>query len=300
MLKKTRTIWTSQTSTSDSEPPGFCLFIEQLGTATQVSSNAVTDNIQPSFSLDQRPVRKVFTDRRGGSSSGEFKSFNLGDHVGDAPEAVAANRRKLATAIGLSPSDLVFMEQIHSANVTEVTADSIATARVEQGIDAADPAIMEFSDALVTRQRRTALVVLTADCVPVLLSDTEAGVIAAVHAGRLGARNGILRATVEKMIELGAHAGDIHALFGAAASGARYEVPAHMAADVEAHLPGSRTRTAQGTDGLDLRAGLVRQIMEMGVRNVNVDPRCTIDTLEFFSYRREGKTGRQAGVVWLP
>lgn len=244
-------------------------------------------------------MRKVFTNRRGGSSTAEFESFNLGDHVGDAPEAVAANRRKLAQAIGLEPSDLVFMEQIHSANVNEVTQESIAQARADQGIDADAPAIIEFSDALVTTERGTALVVLTADCVPVLLSDSDAGVVAAVHAGRLGARNGILRATVERMIECGAQPDNIHALFGAAASGARYEVPAHMAADVEAHLPGSRTRTTQGTDGLDLRAGLVRQIMEMGVRNVNVDPRCTIDSAEFFSYRREGKTGRQAGVVWL-
>lgn len=244
---------------------------------------------------DQHPrVRKVFTDRNGGASTGPYASFNLGDHVGDDPAAVAHNRQRLADVLGLGVERLVFMEQIHSPNVTEVTADHLTSG---------ESAVIEATDALVTTMRGTALIVLTADCVPVLLSDEDAGVVAAVHAGRMGARNGIVRRTVARMEELGAVPSNIHALLGAAASGENYEVPQAMATDVEAKLPGSATTTAQGTTGLDIPAGLTRQLLSLGVRSIDADPRCTIapeNSDRFFSYRREGTTGRQAGVVWMP
>lgn len=73
-----------------------------------------------------------------------------------------------------------------------------------------------------------------------------------------------------------------------------------MAEDVEKHLPGSQCRTAQGTTGLELRSGLERQLNELGVKAVDIDPRDTISDKDFFSHRREGNTGRQAGVIWLP
>ena len=101
------------------------------------------------------------------------------------------------------------------------------------------------------------------------------------------------------MRELGAGPHAIQALLGPAASGKNYEVPPAMAADVEKHLPGARTTTTQGTTGLDIRAGLVRQLMGLGVTAIEADPRCTIAEKDFFSYRREGRTGRQAGVIWL-
>lgn len=236
-----------------------------------------------------RRVRKVFTDRNGGASAEPFGTFNLGDHVGDDPAAVAANRERLSSLLGV---DLVFMEQIHSPNVTEVTAATVAGSN-DSGVT------VETTDALITTVPRVGLVVLTADCVPLLLSDEDAGVIAAVHAGRMGARNGIVRRTVDRMEQLGAIPANIHVLMGAAASGANYEVPEAMAADVESKLPGSKTRTSQGTTGLDIRAGLTRQLLSMGVRSIDADPRCTIESPNFFSYRREGKTGRQAGVVWM-
>lgn len=115
----------------------------------------------------------------------------------------------------------------------------------------------------------------------------------------MGARNGIVSATVEAMVDLGARPGNIQVLLGPAAAGESYEVPADMAADVEKHLPGSRTRTRAGTPGLDLRSGLVRQLMGLGVRHIDADPRDTVTDTDFFSYRREGTTGRQAGVIWL-
>ena len=241
-------------------------------------------------SLDprHRPVRKVFTTRAGGVSQSPYASFNLGDHVGDDPRAEASNRNRLADIIGLSPDKVVYMEQIHSNTVTVIDEAP------------ADGQAVEATDALVTTQRGLALAVLVADCVPVLLSDTDAGVIAAVHAGRMGARNGIVAKTIAKMEELGAKPSRIHALMGAAASGANYEVPEAMARDVEAKLPGSIARTTKGTTGLDIRAGLLRQMLSLGVQMIDSDPRCTIEDEDLFSYRREGTTGRQAGVVWLP
>ncbi|MDO5511223.1 peptidoglycan editing factor PgeF [Corynebacterium sp.] len=231
-----------------------------------------------------RPVRMVFTTRAGGVSSSPYDSFNLGDHVGDDPAAVAANRERLARVLELE--HVVWMEQIHSHNVTVVEGPQD------------DP--VEATDALVTTQRRLALAVLVADCVPVLLADHVHGVVAAAHAGRMGARNGIVRRTVETMLELGARPESIQVVLGPAASGRHYEVPAEMAADVDKHLPGSTTRTEKGTPGIDVRAGLVRQLMSLGVTTIEADPRCTIEDEDFFSYRREGTTGRQAGLVWLP
>ncbi|EOM78123.1 peptidoglycan editing factor PgeF [Rhodococcus rhodnii] len=232
-----------------------------------------------------RRVRRVVTTRRGGVSAAPYDSFNLGDHVGDDPEAVAVNRRRLAEGIGLPPDRLVWMEQIHSRNVAVVTEP-------QDGPVAA-------TDALVTTVPNLALVTLSADCVPILLSDDDAGVIAAVHAGRIGARIGIVPRVLDAMIGLGAEPARIGALLGPAASGRRYEVPLAMQQDVETHLPGSASRTEKGTPGLDLRAGLRRQLTTAGVGAVAEDPRCTIEDTELFSHRRDAPTGRLAAVIWM-
>jgi copper oxidase (laccase) domain-containing protein len=105
--------------------------------------------------------------------------------------------------------------------------------------------------------------------------------------------------TLEAMQRLGARAGDVSALLGPAVSGANYEVPAEMAAEVEARLPGSRTTTSRGTPGLDLRAGIARQLAAAGVRAIDIDPRCTVADAALFSHRRDAPTGRLASVVWM-
>lgn len=230
-------------------------------------------------------IRRVTTTRAGGASAPPFDSFNLGDHVGDDPAAVAANRARLAAAIGLAPDHVVWMNQVHSDHVEIVG---------EPRTDALDA-----TDALVTATTGLALAVVTADCVPVLLADARAGVIGAVHAGRVGAANGVVLRTVEAMQSLGAHLPDISALLGPAVSGPNYEVPEQMAADVETRLPGSRTTTARGTPALDLRAGLARQLGELGVRSIDIDPRCTVADPALFSHRRDAPTGRLASVVWM-
>lgn len=230
-----------------------------------------------------RPVRMVFTSRAGGASAYPYESFNLGGHVGDDPANVAANRDRLLRITGIE--NIVWMEQLHTNTVTVVDGPR----------DTPVPA----TDAILTTQRRLGLGVLVADCTPVLLVDVSAGVIAAVHAGRLGARNGIVVNTVREMQKLGAQPERIQVVMGPAASGKNYEVPEEMANDVERRLPGSKCKTAQGTWGIDVRAGLIRQLMGLGITNIDSDPRCTIEDTDFFSFRREGTTGRQAGVIWL-
>ncbi len=230
-------------------------------------------------------IRRVVTARAGGFSTGPYESFNLGDHVGDDPEAVRRNRIRLADEIGVDPTRMVWMEQIHSRNVTRV--DGLVTQPV--------PA----TDALVTTTENLALAVLSADCVPLLLSDERAGVIAAVHAGRIGARTGIVPRVLEEMERAGATISRIGGFLGPAASGRQYEVPADMQADVDKHLPGSATWTVKNTPGLDLRAGIRRQLLAAGVSAVAQDPRCTIEDVALFSHRRGAPTGRLASVIWM-
>jgi hypothetical protein len=208
----------------------------------------------------------------------------LGDHVGDCPDAVAANRARLATGIGLPAGRVTWMEQVHGRTVTVV--------------DGPQPQPVPACDALVTTQPKLAVAVLVADCVPVLLADPIGHVVAAVHAGRVGARAGVLPAVLETMRRLGARIERVEALLGPSACGQCYEVPMQMQTEVEARLPGSACRTHQGSAGLDLRAGLWRQLAAAGVAKVGVDPRCTIEEPELYSYRRDGVTGRLAAVTW--
>lgn len=230
-------------------------------------------------------IRRVVTTRDGGVSRPPFDTFNLGDGSGDEPSAVVTNRQRLADELGLRRDRVCFMEQVHGRTAT-VVGDA------EQ-----HPA--EATDALVTARAGVAVVALVADCVPILLGDPEAAVVAAIHAGRVGARVGVLHAGLETMRAVGADLGRVEALLGPAICGHCYEVPAAMANDVEQHLPGSACRTRGGSPALDLRAGLCGQLERLGVGKIGVDPRCTAEDRSLFSYRRDGTTGRIAAVTWI-
>ncbi|MGH4023438.1 MAG: peptidoglycan editing factor PgeF [Pseudonocardiaceae bacterium] len=230
-------------------------------------------------------IRRVVTTRDGGASEPPYASFNLGAHVGDRAEAVAANRARLASGVGLPADRLVWMEQVHG--------------RAVAAVDGPRSQPVPATDGLVTAEPELALVALVADCVPVLLADPVAGVVGAVHAGRVGARIGVLLAALEAMQGLGARLERVEALLGPAACGQCYEVPADMQAGVVAQLPGSACRTRQGTAGLDVRAGLRRQLTDAGVARIGVDPRCTIEDPTLYSYRRDGITGRLAALTWF-
>ncbi|HME48366.1 peptidoglycan editing factor PgeF [Mycobacterium sp.] len=230
-------------------------------------------------------IRRVTTTRAGGVSAPPYDTFNLGDHVGDDPQAVAANRKRLAAAIGLHEDRLIWMNQVHGDRVAVVEGPRDTP--------------VDDSDALVTTTPRLALAVITADCVPVLMADARAGVVAAVHAGRVGAHRGVVARTVAAMLAAGAHVEDVSVLLGPAVSGPNYEVPDEMAAEVEAALPGSRTTSVRGTTALDLRAGIARQLRDLGINAIDADPRCTVADPTLFSHRRDAPTGRLASLVWM-
>ncbi|GHE13079.1 laccase domain protein [Klenkia taihuensis] len=227
----------------------------------------------------------MVTDRRGGRSSSPYDAFNLGGHVGDDPADVAANRERLARELGVDVADLVWMDQVHGTGVAVVTERRTG----------APPQV----DALVTAVPGLVLCVLVADCVPVLLADPVAGVVAAVHAGREGVRQGVVPAALAAMADLGARPADVQALLGPAVCGLDYEVPRAMQVQVARVASDAAVRSRAGTPALDLRAGLTQVLRGAGVGQVVQDPRCTVEDRRLFSHRRDGVTGRQAGVVWL-
>jgi len=226
----------------------------------------------------------LFTDRKGGVSAPPFSSLNLGRRVGDDPSAVAENRARLTARLGGARP--VFMQQIHSATVRTIGGD-------ESGEDIAQ------TDGLVTDRPGIALAALAADCVPMLAFDEQAAVIGVAHAGRLGSAAGIGAELVAAMTGLGADVHRVTVILGPAVCGRCYEVPAAMRDEVDASLPGSATVSRSGTPALDLRAGLAAQLAALGVRDVRTDPRCTMEDPTLFSHRRDARTGRQAGVIWL-
>lgn len=203
---------------------------------------------------------------------------NLATHVGDDSEVVAANRLRLATSLGIEIDQLRWMNQVHGNHV------ALASPEVVQ------------ADGLVTDQRGIALAVLVADCIPLLLSDEVRDVVAAVHVGRRGLVNGVAVRAVEEMRNLGAK--QIRALVGPAICGACYEVPLTMQQEVLAIAPAAEATSREGTPALDIRAGLVAHLTALGVE-IEVDARCTRESEELFSYRRDDKTGRFAGVIMV-
>jgi hypothetical protein len=227
-------------------------------------------------------VKGVFTDRRDGASNPPYDEANLAIHVGDDGAAVTENREALEGRIAMP---IVWMEQVHGSDVavvSEVTTEPIA------GVD-----------VLVTAQPEIGLGVLVADCVPVLYADPDAGVVAAAHVGRRGLVAGTAVRAVATMTELGAEPTRTQVWLGPSICGRCYEVPPKMRAEVEAAAPGSATGTSKGKPAVDLRAGLRRQLLAAGVGAVRDVGPCTLESADHYSYRRDGVTGRSAGVIML-
>lgn len=228
------------------------------------------------------PARGVFTTRTGGGSLAPWDSLNLAVHVDDAFARVQANRALLVEALGVE--GLAFGKQVHGNGVRLVKGLSAKTAR---GLD--------DTDGLVTTTPGIGLAMMGADCLPVLLA--APGVVGAAHVGRPGLVKGVLAAVVALMREQGAE--QITAVLGPGICGQCYEVPASMAGEVEKAVPGSRCRTRQGTTGVDLVAGSLAQLTALDVHATAVGG-CTLEQPDrYYSYRRDGITGRHAGVVWL-
>jgi polyphenol oxidase len=226
------------------------------------------------------------TDRNGGVSAAPYASLNLGQGIGDDPGAVAANRKLAAGNCGPGVTDIAWMRQVHGTRVMYADADWPSRPP-------------EPCDGLFTDVPGLALGVLVADCVPVLLAEPQARLAGAAHAGREGMQSGVVGALVAAMTSAGARPERIHALIGPAICGGCYEVPEEMRAAVSATVPAAYCRTRAGTPGLDIRAGVEAQLAATGVGSVRSDGRCTKESPELFSYRRDGLTGRFAGLAWL-
>ncbi|ATG55313.1 laccase [Brachybacterium ginsengisoli] len=229
-----------------------------------------------------RGARSLFTGRSGGVSIGDHAGLNLARHVGDDELSVEHNRALLAEEVGVP---VIFVNQVHSADVhvlPETGQSAIVTA-----------------DAMVTDRRDVALGIMVADCLPVLLSDPRAGVVAVAHAGRQGLLTGVLQNTVSAMVRLGARPEDLEASIGPAICGACYEVPAAMRGEAAEILPETWATTSWGTPSLDLRAGAAAVLEAAGVPRAAIDAEhpCTLEDERFYSYRRAARTGRFAGVI---
>ncbi len=227
----------------------------------------------------------LVTGREGGVSSGPFASLNLATHVGDDPYAVARNRERVAARVGVPPERLVVLAAVSGGPVGRVDASS-------------GPEISGV-EALVTTVPDLALAVIAADCVPVLLADEQAGVVAAAHAGRRGVAARIVPDAVSALVAAGGDASQTTAWVGPAICGRCYEVGADVAAGVVALEPAATSTTRWGTTGLDLTAAVLDQLRRSGVHDIRVDGRCTLENSALYSHRRDGTTGRHAAVVVL-
>ncbi len=236
-------------------------------------------------------ARHGFFTRRGGVSAGPFASLNCSLSSPDAPEAVAENRARVARAIGATV--LLGVTQVHGAAV--VTA-----------VEPWPPGQGARADAMVTDRPGLALGVVTADCVPVLLHDREAGVVGAVHAGWRGALAGVLEATVAAMQGLGATRPGIAAAIGPSIRQPSYEVGADLRDAVLARDPGDARFFRDGRPGhwlFDLAAYCAARLGRIGeLDTLNADT--FADEARFFSHRRRtlaaaGPIGHQISVIVL-
>ena len=216
-----------------------------------------------------------FTNRTGGASSGAFASLNLGAHVSDDLTTVLTNRELLAQELG----PVQYMSQVHGNRVVIV-----------EEVTDEDPT----ADALVTGIPGISLAVQVADCIPLLLHSDEA--VAAVHVGRKGLVNGVALAALDVMREMGSK--EITAIIGPSICGRCYEVSQEIHDEVIALHPSARAVTTQGTPALDLTAALMVVLESAGVA-IKDESRCTVEDGSLYSYRRDGVTGRQAGIISL-
>lgn len=225
-------------------------------------------------------VELAFTGRAPGRGAEPYGGFNLGGHVGDDPGLVESNRRALARALTLPRERVLFMNQVHGDDTAVVAGPW--------------PGPTPQVDALVSAEPDLALAVLVADCVPVLLHDSVAGVVGAVHAGRPGLMAGIVIRAVERMRGLGALS--INAVVGPSVCGRCYEVPEALAARAASVTAAAQARSWVGTPAIDVAAGVVQQLATEGVPSTRVAG-CTREHDDLYSYRRDRITGRFAGVV---
>ncbi len=222
----------------------------------------------------------VFTDRHGGVSQGQYESANLADHVGDDPDAVAQNRVLAAGRTGMgTPHEWVGVHQVHGNDVVHVVAP-LGT--------------LPDADASVTTAVGLPLVIFTADCAP--LAIVADGAVAAVHAGWAGLEAGVIERAVHTLRTIAP--GPFRAVLGPCIHPARYEFGADLLDRLVARFGETvAARTATGSPALDVPAAVRVALRTAGVDELDDVGVCTATSPDYFSYRRDGDTGRQAMLV---
>ena len=228
-------------------------------------------------------IRALTTTRTEGASQNAYASFNLGDHVGDDPAAVRANREALRKNLAL-PSEPVWLKQVHGTNIVNAaTAQMGATA-----------------DGAWTDQRGVVLAIMTADCLPIFLSDRGGTKIALVHAGWRGLAAGVVEAGVNALKIPGAEA---VAYLGPGIGQDAYEVGDDVRDVFVAKDPAAASafrQTEQGKWLADMYALARLRLRVLGVTDITGGDHCTFREAElFYSYRRDGATGRMVSLLWL-
>jgi len=239
----------------------------------------VSNFIIPDWSAPAN-VRALVTTRAGGFSQAPWGSFNLGDHVGDDPATVAANRRQLRQHLPAAP---VWLKQVHGMTCLD-----------------AQHADHQEADATFTRSADVVCAVLTADCLPLLLCDAAGSVVAAVHAGWRGLAAGVIESTVRTM---GVPGEQLLAWLGPAIGPLHFEVGAEVRETFATQHPQAAqafTRHAQGKWRCDIYLLARQRLAALGIYRIASADFCTVrETERFYSYRRDGVTGRMASLIWL-
>ena len=235
------------------------------------------------FDLPER-VRAFQTTRRGGVSAPPWDTLNLGTHVGDDPAAVAANRARVVEAAAL-PAAPVYLEQVHGTAVVDL--GGVVQGKVPQ------------ADAAVAFEPGRVAVVLTADCLPVLFADRHGTRVAAAHGGWRGLTAGVLEATVAA---LDCPPASLLAWIGPGIGAAHYEVGPEVVAAVRERHPFAAAAVAEtgDTSRLHLAQYAASVLAYLGVDTVTAADTCTAgEPALWFSYRRDGTTGRQGAFIWI-
>lgn len=216
----------------------------------------------------------TFTDKNDG---------NLAFHVEDNEINVIKNRKNLALKLGYNYEDLVYMNQIHSANIIVVDENS--------------PKLVDNCDSIITRSKNLPLMVMVADCIPILMFDDKQGIIAAIHAGRNSTFLEISKKTAEVFIEkFSSNPEDINVVFGASIQKCCYEVSDELSKIVE----NSFGKEFVENNYIDLQGINKKQLNDLGIKNIEISNICTkCGDKSYFSYRKDKKTGRFAGIIIL-
>ena len=216
----------------------------------------------------------TFTDKNDG---------NLAFHVEDNEINVIKNRKNLALKLGYNYEDLVYMNQVHSANIIVVDENS--------------PKLLDNCDSIITRSKNLPLMVMVADCIPILMFDDKQGIIAAIHAGRNSTFLEISKKTAEVFIEkFSSNPEDINVVFGASIQKCCYEVSEDLSKIVE----NSFGKEFVENNYIDLQGINKKQLNDLGIKNIEISNICTkCGDKSYFSYRKDKKTGRFAGIIIL-